>query len=96
VCAQALAHARSGVRIAIASYLGNEPSFDRALADFAETYADLNERDCEVLQQAAADGWITAESGLWTIGIVSATDIVPCTTQGIPSSVQAWTVPTSC
>ena len=66
VCAQALAraHARSGDRIAIASYLGNGPTFDRAIADFAEVYADQNERDYEALQQAAATGRITVESGL--------------------------------
>ena len=42
VCAQApaRAHARSGDRVAIASYLGNGPTFERALAEFAETYAD--------------------------------------------------------
>jgi hypothetical protein len=66
VCAQALAraHARSGDRIAISSYLGNGPTFDRALADFAETYADQNERDYDALKQAAANGRITVESGL--------------------------------
>ena len=31
----ARAHARSGDRIAIASYLGKGDSFDRAIADFA-------------------------------------------------------------
>ncbi len=46
LCAQALAraHARSGDRIAIASYLGNSTTFDDALAEFAETYADQNEK----------------------------------------------------
>jgi uncharacterized protein (DUF2252 family) len=66
VCAQALAraHARSGDRIAIATYLGNGPTFDRALAEFAETYADQNERDYEALREAEAAGRITVESGL--------------------------------
>jgi hypothetical protein len=66
VCAQALAraHARSGDRVAIASYLGNGPSFDRALAEFADTYADQNERDYEALRHAAATGRISVESGL--------------------------------
>ena len=66
VCALALAraHARSGDRIAIASYLGKGPSFDQAIADFAETYADQNERDYVALKQAAADGRIKVESGL--------------------------------
>lgn len=66
VCAQALAraHARSGDRVAIASYLGNGPTFDRAVADFAETYADQNERDYVAFQAAAASGRISVESGL--------------------------------
>jgi hypothetical protein len=66
VCAQALAraHARSGDRVAIASYLGNGTTFDRALAEFAETYADQNERDYEALRHAAATGRISVESGL--------------------------------
>jgi hypothetical protein len=66
VCAQALAraHARSGDRIAIASYLGSGPTFDRALAEFAEAYADQNERDFAALKDAADAGRITVESGL--------------------------------
>jgi uncharacterized protein (DUF2252 family) len=54
----ARAHARSGDRIAIASYLGSGDSFDQALADFASTYADLNEQDFAALQAAASDGRI--------------------------------------
>jgi hypothetical protein len=66
VCAQALAraHARSGDRIAIASYLGSSTSFDQAIGEFALTYADQNERDYEALQRAAASGRIKVESGL--------------------------------
>ena len=47
LCAQALAlaHARSGDRIAISSYLGTNDVFDRAMADFAVAYADQNDRD---------------------------------------------------
>jgi uncharacterized protein (DUF2252 family) len=47
VCAWTLAraHARSGDRIAIAAYLGEGDSFAEALREFAETYADLTERD---------------------------------------------------
>ena len=41
----ARAHARSGDLVAIASYVGGSDTFDGALADFAETYADQNERD---------------------------------------------------
>jgi uncharacterized protein (DUF2252 family) len=48
----ARAHARSGDRIAIASYLGNSAAFDRAIASFSETYADQNERDYDALKAA--------------------------------------------
>ncbi len=62
--ALAMAHARSGDAIAIASYLGGGDSFDRALASFAEAYADQNERDYDALRKAVASGRVTAESGL--------------------------------
>ena len=52
----ARAHARSGDRIALASYLGRSDKFDQAIADFAETYADQNEHDCAELQKAVKDG----------------------------------------
>ena len=60
----ARAHARSGDGIAIASYLGNGDTFDRAMAAFAESYADQNERDYELLIKAADDGKITIEKGV--------------------------------
>jgi uncharacterized protein (DUF2252 family) len=60
----ARAHARSGDRIAIAAYLGSGKTFDHAIASFAESYADQNERDYDALKQAAADGRIAVESGL--------------------------------
>jgi hypothetical protein len=60
----ARAHARSGDRIAIAAYLGTGKSFDNAIAAFAETYADQNERDYGALQRAATEGRIVVESGL--------------------------------
>jgi hypothetical protein len=56
----ARAHARSGDRIALAAYLGDSTAFDQAIADFAETYADQNERDYAALQAAVKDG--TAET----------------------------------
>jgi Uncharacterized protein conserved in bacteria (DUF2252) len=52
----ARAHARSGDRIAIASYLGGSDVFDKAIAQFAVAYADQNERDRQALQHAAATG----------------------------------------
>ena len=66
VCGSTLAraHARSGDRVAIASYLGGSDSFDQALAEFAEAYADQNERDYDALVQAEKDGRITAQRGL--------------------------------
>jgi uncharacterized protein (DUF2252 family) len=60
----ARAHARSGDRIAIAAYLGAGTAFDEAIAAFAETYADQNERDYEALVAAVKSGRITAETGL--------------------------------
>lgn len=63
LCGEALAraHARSGDRVGIASYLGKGDVFDRALARFAETYADRNERDFERLAEAAESGEIAVE-----------------------------------
>jgi uncharacterized protein (DUF2252 family) len=66
MCAWTLAraHARSGDRLAIASYLGQSDVFDRAIADFAEAYADQSERDYEALLGAIKSGRITAETGI--------------------------------
>jgi uncharacterized protein (DUF2252 family) len=66
LCARALvrAHARSGDRIAIASYLGSSDAFDQALVEFSEAYADQNERDYDALVQADKDGRITAQRGI--------------------------------
>ena len=66
VCGHALAraHARSGDAIAIASYLGGGESFDRALASFAEAYADQNERDYRLLRDAVVSGRLEAETDL--------------------------------
>jgi hypothetical protein len=60
----ARAHARSGDRIAISAYLGGSARFDNAVADFAEAYADQNERDHAALQAAVADGRVQAQSGV--------------------------------
>ena len=62
--ALAKAHARSGDAIAIGSYLGSGDAFDRALASFAEAYADQNERDYDALAAAADSGRVKAETGL--------------------------------
>ena len=60
----ARAHARSGDRIAMSANLGNSTKFDNAIADFAETYADQNERDHAAFAAAVADGRVEAQSGL--------------------------------
>ncbi|MFI5889925.1 DUF2252 domain-containing protein [Actinoplanes sp. NPDC051513] len=60
----ARAHARSGDRIAIASYLGSSDRFDNAVADFAEAYADLNEEDFRLLKRAVQDGLIEVQEGI--------------------------------
>ncbi len=49
-------HARSGDRIAIASYLGTNDSFDKAIADFSTAYADQNERDYDAVSASLAAG----------------------------------------
>jgi len=56
----ARAHARSGDRIAIAAYLGGGDVFDRAIVEFADAYADQNERDFEALKKAVAVGRVPA------------------------------------
>ena len=66
LCAEALAraHARSGDRIAVASYLGTSPTFEKALVKFSEAYADQNERDYEAFAAACKSGRLHAEQGI--------------------------------
>ncbi len=66
LCGHALAgaHARSGDRIAIAAYLGGSDVFDQAMADFAASYADQNERDHAALAAAVTAGRVRAETGV--------------------------------
>jgi uncharacterized protein (DUF2252 family) len=58
----ARAHARTGDRIAIASYLGAGGVFDQAIVEFSEAYADQNERDYQSLVEAVQSGRVQAES----------------------------------
>ncbi|MFD7687366.1 DUF2252 domain-containing protein [Streptomyces sp. NPDC059781] len=58
----ARAHARSGDPVAIAAYLGRGDRFDRALAGFAQDYADRNQRDFEALGEAVRSGRVRAGS----------------------------------
>ncbi|HEV3095211.1 MAG TPA: DUF2252 domain-containing protein [Solirubrobacteraceae bacterium] len=64
LCAWTLAraHARTGDRIAIASYLGQGGVFDQAIVEFSEAYAEQNERDYQALVQAVESGRVQAES----------------------------------
>jgi uncharacterized protein (DUF2252 family) len=66
VCGWTLArgHARSGDGAAIAAYLGSGDSFDRAMASFAEAYADQNELDYAAFRGAIDSGRLVAEVGL--------------------------------
>ncbi len=65
-CGWALArgHARSGRRDAIAAYLGGGDAFERAIGDFARSYADQTERDFAAVQQAVTKGRIQVETGV--------------------------------
>lgn len=60
----ARAHARSGDPVAIGAYLGSGDSFDRAIADFSQRYADQNERDYEEFVSAIKDGKLEAVEGV--------------------------------
>jgi uncharacterized protein (DUF2252 family) len=58
------AHARSGDRIAIASYLGKGARFDRAMGEFAEAYAEQNDSDFKAFEAAVKKGRLKAVTGL--------------------------------
>jgi uncharacterized protein (DUF2252 family) len=60
----ARAHARSGDRVAIASYLGKGTAFDRAILAFSRDYAEQNEQDYKAFAEAVKSGRIPAETGL--------------------------------
>lgn len=60
----ARAHARSGDPIAIAAYLGKSAKFEAAVTDFAQRYADQNERDYEAFAEAVKSGRLAAVEDL--------------------------------
>lgn len=66
ICAWTLAraHARSGDRVAIASYAGTSRRLDDALVEFGHRYADQNRVDHAALVTAIAEGRIDAVSGV--------------------------------
>ena len=61
ICAWALAraHARSGDSVAISAYLGTSDTFDGAIADFSEAYADQNEQDHRAYVAAIKEGRVS-------------------------------------
>jgi len=60
----ARAHARSGDAAAIGGYCGRGDTLDRALAAFAEAYADQTERDHAALLAAIDSGRVEAQTGV--------------------------------
>jgi uncharacterized protein (DUF2252 family) len=60
----ARAHARSGEPAHLAAYLGSRDRFDQAIADFAEAYADQNERDYDAFVKAIDAGRIVAADAI--------------------------------
>ena len=61
--ALARAHARSGDRVQIAAYLGKSERFDGAIGDFAQAYAEQNERDHAALCAAVKSGKVRSDGG---------------------------------
>ena len=57
----ARAHARAGDAVALSGYMGDDSEFDKAIAEFATTYADQTEHDWRALLDAIKAGRISAE-----------------------------------
>ncbi len=59
ICGELLAkgHARSSEPAALAGYIGNSDKAERALLQFAGSYADRTEKDFEMLQKALKQGF---------------------------------------
>jgi Uncharacterized protein conserved in bacteria (DUF2252) len=66
ICGRTLAraHARCGDAVTITAYLGSSDAMDKALADFAELYADQNELDYTALMAAVKTGPVKVQPGL--------------------------------
>ncbi|MGB3713035.1 MAG: DUF2252 domain-containing protein [Candidatus Promineifilaceae bacterium] len=66
VCAACLAraHARTGDAAAIAGYIGKGQTLAKAIADFADAYADQTEQDHQALVEAIESGRVAAEIGI--------------------------------
>ena len=57
----ARAHARSGDRIALATYLNSDDAFPDAMVEWGEAYADVNERDYAAFLEAVKTKRLQAE-----------------------------------
>lgn len=66
VCAVCLAraHARTGDAAAISGYIGKGKTLAKAIADFADAYADQTAHDHQALVKAIESGRVTAETGI--------------------------------
>ena len=66
VCAVCLAraHARTGDAATITGYIGKGKTLSKAIADFADAYADQTEHDHQALVAAIKSGRVTAETGI--------------------------------
>jgi len=66
ICGAALAraHARTGDAAKITGYLGDDDTFDRAIARFAVAYADQNDADYAAFTEAAEQQRIVVERGV--------------------------------
>lgn len=59
----ARAHAKGGDAALLYGYLGSSDAFDKALAQFAQAYADQNQRDYQALVDAVESGRLQAVLG---------------------------------
>lgn len=66
LCGSALAHghARSGDRVALATYLGNSERFEAAMSRFAMADANQTEQDHSALLRAIKNGRVPAITGM--------------------------------
>jgi Uncharacterized protein conserved in bacteria (DUF2252) len=60
----ARAHARSGDRIALATYLNSDDAFPDAMVEWGESYADVNDSDYTAFLEAIKSGRLQAETTL--------------------------------
>ncbi len=62
--ALALAHARTGDRVAISQYLGKKDTFDQAIGEFSMRYAKQNQEDFDAFTAEIEAGRIEATPGI--------------------------------